>query len=148
MRIFLDANVLFSAAQTDGAVRALIARLHESDHRLVADAHVWEEARRNLVARYPSRLSVLDALTSTIAIFPLRGGDQDPESQDPEPRTSQGPETLPVDDKDKLVLAAAITLDCRALITGDRTHFGHLFGKAVQGVAIYSPTLAARSLVR
>ena len=145
MRIFLDANVLFSAAQTDGAVRALIARLHESGHRLVADAHVWEEARRNLVARYPSRLSALDALTSTIAIFPLRGGDQDPESQDPD---SQSPESLPVDDKDKPVLAAAITLDCRALITGDRTHFGHLFGKAVQGVAIYSPTLAARSLVR
>ena len=140
MRIFLDANVLFSAAQTDGAVRALIARLHESGHRLVADAHVWEEARRNLVARYPSRLSALDALTSTIAIFPLRGGDQDPESQ--------SPESLPVDDKDKPVLAAAITLDCRALITGDRTHFGHLFGKAVRGVSIYSPTLAARSLVR
>lgn len=140
MRIFLDANVLFSAAQTDGAVRALITRLHESDHRLVADAHVWEEARRNLVARYPSRLSALDALTSTIAVFPLRGGGQDPESQDPE--------SLPVDDKDKPVLAAAITLDCRALITGDRTHFGHLFGKAVRGVTIYSPTLAARSLVR
>ena len=140
MRIFLDANVLFSAAQTDGAVRALIARLHESGHRLVADAHVWEEARRNLVARYPSRLSALDALTSTIAIFPLRGGDQDPESL--------SPESLPVDDKDKPVLAAAITLDCRALITGDRTHFGHLFGKAVRGVTIYSPTLAARSLVR
>lgn len=145
MRIFLDANVLFSAAQTDGAVRALIARLHESGHRLVADAHVWEEARRNLVARYPSRLSALDALTSTIAIFPLRGGDQDPESQDLE---SQSPESLPVDDKDKPVLAAAITLDCRALITGDRTPFGHLFGKAVRGVTIYSPTLAARSLVR
>ena len=135
MRIFLDANVLFSAAQTDGAVRTLITRLHESDHRLVADAYVWEEAKRNLVARYPSGLSALDALTSTIAICPLRGGDQ-------------GPESLPVDDKDKPVLAAAITLDCRALITGDRTHFGHLFGKAVQGVTIYSPTLAARSLLR
>lgn len=46
------------------------------------------------------------------------------------------------------MLAAAITLDYRALITGDRTHFGHLFGKAVRGVTIYSPTLAARSLVR
>lgn len=134
MRIFLDANVLFSAAQTNGAVRMLVTRLHESNHRLIADAYVWEEAKRNLVARYPSGLSALDALTSTIAIVPLRG--------------DQGPEALPVDDKDKPVLAAAITLDCRALITGDRTHFGHLFGKAVQGVTIYSHTLAARSLLR
>ena len=133
MRVFLDANILFSAAQTDGAVRKLITRMHESDHQLVADEYVWEEARRNLLARYPSALPALDALTPTIKIFPLRGGDQ-------------GAGSLPIDDKDKPVLAAAITLHCHALITGDRTHFGHLFGTAVQGVTIYSPTLAARSL--
>ena len=135
MRIFLDANVLFSAAQTAGAVRKLIARLHESEHQLVADAHVWEEARRNLVARYPSALPALDALAETIEIFPLHGGDRD-----------RGVGALPVDDKDRPILVAAINLDCRALVTGDRTHFGHLFGKAVQGVTIYSPALAARSL--
>ena len=135
MRIFLDANVLFSAAQTDGAVRKLITRLHESEHRLVADAHVWEEARRNLFARYPSALPAVDALSETIEVFPLYGGDQ-------------GVGGLPVDDKDRPVLAAAITLDCRALVTGDRTHFGHLFGTAVQGVTIYSPSLAARSPLR
>ena len=134
MRIFLDANVLFSAAQTEGAVRKLVTRLHKSDHQLVADAHMWEEARRNLLARYPSALAALDALTRTIRIFPLRNTDQSAES-------------LPIDDKDKPVLAAAISLGCDALITGDRTHFGHLFGTAVQGVTIYSPKLAARSLM-
>ena len=133
MRIFLDANVLFSAAQTDGAVRRLITRLHESDHQLVTDAHVWEEARRNLLVRYPAALPALDALIPTIRIFPLRGGDE-------------GAGSLPIDDKDKPVLAAAITLHCHALITGDRTHFGHLFGTAVHRVPIYSPKLAARSL--
>ena len=134
MRIFLDANVLFSAAQTEGAVRKLITRLHESDHQLVADAHVWEEARRNLLARYPSALAALDALTPTIRIFPLRN--------------DQSAGSLPIDDKDKPVLAAAVSLGCHALITGDRTHFGHLFGTAVQGVTIYSPKLAARSLLQ
>ena len=137
MRVFLDANVLFSAAQTAGAVRTLITRLQESDHRLVADAHVWEEARRNLVARYPSALPALDALNDTIEIFPLYGG-----------FGVGGVEDLPVDDKDRPILAAAIALDCHALVTGDRTHFGHLFGKSVQGVTIYSPALAARSLLR
>ena len=134
MRIFLDANVLFSAAQTAGAVRKLITRLHESDHQLVADAHVWEEASRNLLARYPSALATLDALTPTIRIFPLRN--------------DQSAGSLPIDDKDKPVLAAAVSLGCHALITGDRTHFGHLFGTAVQGVTIYSPKLAARSLLQ
>lgn len=137
MRIFLDANVLFSAAQTAGAVRKLIARLREAEHQLVADAHVWEEARRNLITRYPSALPALDALTEAIEIFPLYGGDRD-----------RGVEGLPVDEKDKPILAAAIALDCRALVTGDRTHFGHLFGKAVHGVTIYSPALAARSFLR
>lgn len=135
MRIFLDANVLFSAAQSDGAVRTLITRLHESDHQLVADAYVWEEARRNLVSRYPSAIAELDALTQMIRILPFHGADQHTAS-------------LPVDPKDKPVLAAPIALHCDALITGDRTHFGHLFGTAVQGVTIFSPLLAARSLLR
>ena len=134
MRIFLDANILFSAAQSDGAVRRLMTRLHESGHQLVADEHVWEEARRNLLARYPPALPALDTLTPKIRIFPLQGGDQ-------------GTSSLPIDDKDKPVLGAAIALDCNALITGDRTHFGHLFGTSVQSVTIYSPLLAARSLL-
>ncbi len=45
-------------------------------------------------------------------------------------------------DKDRPVLAAAIRLRCDALITGDRTHFGHLYGKAVAGVLVLSPTEA------
>lgn len=135
VRIFLDANILFSAAQTDGAVRKLVNRLRESDHRLVVDAFVWEEARRNLLARFPTALPALDALTPAIQLVPLQGKDQ---------RAGD----LPVDDKDKPVLAAAIALGCDALVTGDRTHFRHLFGTAVQGVKVLSPTLAARSLLR
>ena len=50
--------------------------------------------------------------------------------------------------KDKPVLTATITLHCGALISGDRTHFGDLFGTSVQDVTIYSPSLAARSLLR
>lgn len=123
---------MFSAAQSDGAVRELIGRLRESGHQLFADAYVWEEARRNLVARYPSALPTLDALAGTIEIFPRRG---------------EGVGDLPVDEKDKPVLSAAIALQCAALITGDRTHFGHLFGTAVQGVTIHSPALAARALL-
>lgn len=39
------------------------------------------------------------------------------------------------------MLSAAINLGCGALVTGDRTHFGHLFGTPVQGVTVYSPVV-------
>ncbi len=48
MRIFLDANILFSAARADGAVRQLLALCEDRGHELWADAYVLEEARRNL----------------------------------------------------------------------------------------------------
>ena len=58
MRIFLDANVLFSAAKSDGAVRQLLTLLEKSGHECCVDGYVIEEARRNLVAKAPDRLSL------------------------------------------------------------------------------------------
>jgi hypothetical protein len=45
------------------------------------------------------------------------------------------------------VLAAAIRLECDALVTGDRTHFGAFYGKTLGDVTIYSPRLLAEALV-
>jgi hypothetical protein len=68
MRIFLDANVLFSAAKTDGAVRRLLGLLVDAGHECWADAYVVEEARRNLMAKAPSRASVLDSLLARMHV--------------------------------------------------------------------------------
>ena len=62
MRVFLDANILFSAAKTAGAVRELLSRLEAHGHVLCADAYVVEEARRNLLAKGPEALASLEAL--------------------------------------------------------------------------------------
>jgi hypothetical protein len=51
MRVFLDANILFSAAKSDGAVRALVRLLVESAATSWADAYVVAEARRSLLAK-------------------------------------------------------------------------------------------------
>ena len=51
MRIFLDANVLFSAARPSGAIRQWVLMLHALGHSLVADDYVAEEARRNVAAK-------------------------------------------------------------------------------------------------
>ena len=54
--------------------------------------------------------------------------------------------TLPLAEKDRPVLAAAIRLRCSVLLTGDRTHYGALFGKVLHGVTIHSPRSIAETL--
>lgn len=134
MRIFLDANLLFSAAKTDGAVRRLLALAREAGHELCADAYVVEEARRNLAAKAPDGLMTLDTLLPTLRIGPAQLPDAFLAS------------SVSLPEKDLPVLQSAIRLGCAALVTGDRTHFGALYGKTVQGVTIHSPASIAKAL--
>jgi hypothetical protein len=50
-------------------------------------------------------------------------------------------EELPIelDSKDRPVLLAAIAASVDYLLTGDRTHFGHLYDSKVRGVRILLP---------
>lgn len=72
MRIFLDANVLFSAAKSDGAVRLLVRRLLDAGHECLADEYVVTEARRNLAAKGPEMLVALDALLAQVDVAKAR----------------------------------------------------------------------------
>ena len=47
----------------------------------------------------------------------------------------------------RAVLLAAIQLQCDALVTGDRTHFGSGYGKTFEGVTIPSPRSIAESIL-
>jgi hypothetical protein len=133
--IFLDANVLFSAAKSDGAVRRLLAALERAGHECWADGFVAEEARRNLAAKFPDGLAVLEALLASLRLAPIQATD---------PALSGA---LPVAEKDRPVLAAAIRFHCDALVTGDRTHFGGLYAEAIHGVTIHSPRSIAEALL-
>jgi len=55
--------------------------------------------------------------------------------------------TLPLPEKDRPVLAAAIRHGCAALVTGDRSHFGALYGRTIRGVRIHSPRSLAEELL-
>ena len=136
MRIFLDANILFSAAKSDGAVRRLLELLIAAGHECWADGYVAEEARRNLAAKFPGGLTALDLLLSRIHVAAVHAPDAALE------------DTLPLPEKDRPVLAAAIRHGCQALVTGDRTHFGRLYGKTVHGVTIHSPLSLAEALLK
>ena len=135
MRIFLDANILFSAAKSEGAVRQLLARLIEAGHECCIDGYVVEEARRNLTAKAPGTLVALDALLAQMRCAPV---------QPAEAELDAAP-GLP--EKDRPVLAAAIRQRCAALVTGDRTHFGRLYGKTIRGVTIHSPRSIAEEVL-
>jgi predicted nucleic acid-binding protein len=127
MRIFLDANILFSAAKSAGAVRELLARARAAGRILYADEYVVAEARRNLQAKAPAAMAAFETLLTQIRIAAFQANDLAPDVAG----------RLP--EKDRPVLAAAIRLKCDALVTGDRTHFGALYGRSVSNVAIHSP---------
>jgi predicted nucleic acid-binding protein len=135
VRIFLDANVLFSAAKSDGFVRRLLDLLFVDGHSLCADAYVIEEARRNLAAKGSTGLPALAALVTRMDVAPRQA----------HPSTLTALSALP--DKDRPVLAAAVQMRCDALVTGDRTHFGRLYGRTIAGVTIHSPRSLAELLL-
>jgi predicted nucleic acid-binding protein len=134
VRVFLDANIIFSAAKSAGAVRELLARAEAAGHTLCADAYVAAEARRNLESKAPEAILALDALLTRIEVAGFEASS-----------VPAGVAAL-LPAKDQPVLAAAIRTRCHALVTGDRTHFGVLYGRVVEGVAVHSPRSLAVAL--
>jgi len=126
MRIFLDANILFSAVKSDGAVHAFVAMLLDAGHECWVDGYVVDEARRNIMAKAPGRLPHLDGLLSRLRMSAVA------------PAAARA-EVDGLPEKDRLVLAAAIAVECDALVTGDRAHFGKFYGRLLVGVMIHSP---------
>lgn len=138
MRVLLDANILFSAAKSDGAVRALLRMLVERGHECCADAYLLAEARRNLENKGKESLDVLDSLLAFLHVAAV----QPPMAEaNPEDATASLPE------KDRPVLSAAIALGCDALVAGDRTHFGPGYGRTFRGVTIHSPRSLAEYIL-
>lgn len=135
MRIFLDANVLFSAGKSNGAVRAFLVQLKSSGHVLVADGYVVGEARRNLEAKLPTALKDFEDFMKQVEASDGTCGSLLPVEIAPE---------LP--EKDRPVLAASIHHQCQVLLTGDKTHFGPLYGRRIEGVEVHSPASFALKL--
>jgi len=122
-RIFLDANVLYSAAYIE---QSKLGNLWRLGGELLSSAYAIEEARRNLAHDRPEALSRFVRMLEDIEIAP-------------EPAESILPESVRLAEKDRPILAAAIHSLSNYLITGDRTHFGDFYGKSIQGVLIVPP---------
>ncbi|HLJ30634.1 MAG TPA: PIN domain-containing protein [Candidatus Angelobacter sp.] len=120
-RLFLDANVLFSAAYRSNAG---LLRLWKLDNvRLCTSRYALEEARINL--NDEAQRERLAGLSMELEFF-------DAAMQDL-------PDDISLPDKDAPIMLAAIAAGATHLLTGDMRRFGVYFGKKVEGIFIISP---------
>lgn len=120
-RLFLDANVLFSAAYRPDA--GLLAFWKLRDVKLCSSRYAVEEARENLDETAQKRR--LEKLVRHVELFEAAG------------RELPGEVSLP--EKDVPILLAAMEARATHLITGDMRDFGAYFGTRVKGILIVPP---------
>ena len=131
MKVFVDANILFSAADPGSASRLLLDALRKRA-AVVVNEHVWEEARRNVALKRPALTQALAELKPRLHFTALLANVSDT--------------GLP--DKDLPVLGGAAASRCTHLWTGDRRHFGSLYGQTIRGTLIVSGGQLADQLER
>ncbi len=121
--LFLDANVLISAAWKEGGEIAQIWQMEGV--RLITSNYVMGEVQRNLhQVRQIERLRVLMRSVQIISIEKL----------------PDIPEAIALPEKDRPILAAAVHAQADHLVSGDKRHFGSWYGKSIRGVRITAPT--------
>lgn len=131
-RFFLDANVIFTAAHNpDGNGRALFSLAGEQQLELITSRYALEEAARNIAVKYPECAAEFNTLIARLLLV-----------AEPSQGEIKLAATHSLPDKDVPILAAAIAARASALVTGDRRDFGHLYGAAVEGVAVLTPAQA------
>jgi predicted nucleic acid-binding protein len=129
MRIFLDANILFSAAQPHSRMRAFLEVLFDQAECLT-NAYAIEEARRNLELKCPEGLKALERLAKQCEMVS---------------QLTTGLEVeLPL--KDVPILGGAVAGQATHLLTGDERDFGKFWGKTIQGVKIVPPKMLVQEL--
>ena len=121
MRVFLDANVLFSASNADSNIAQLVDWLSERGTGVSSDLAV-EEARRNLALKRPRWLGEFERIQTILEIVPSA--------------SFALPVALAIEDAP--LLCSAVVAKCDYFVTGDRRDFGHLYGRSVLGVEVIS----------
>lgn len=129
MRVFLDANVLFSASQPGSAFARLIAAAMRHASVLTSDV-ACAEARRNLALKRSSWVATFEGLLEEIEVVP----------------SAVFPLPVTLDEKDAPLLCAAIRARSDYFVTGDRKDFGHLFDTRVHEVTVIAPLRLAEIL--
>jgi len=120
-RLFLDANVLFSAAYRSDTGILELWKLREVV--LCSSRYALEEARANLSNEV--QRTRLVRLAGKVRLFDA--GER------------ELPHGVALPEKDVPILLAAIEANATHLLTGDIRHFGSFFGKRVEGILVLPP---------
>jgi len=127
-RLFLDANILFSAAYRPQASLRRLWTL--GDVELITSSYALEEARAN--RQEPMQRERLEQLVHAMQVIvgfvnrPL-------------------PEGVTLPNKDRPILLAAIDAQATHLLTGDFRDFGLYFDRVLEGVLILPPAAYFRA---
>jgi len=127
LTVFLDANVLFSAAVGGPAFELLWELARRRRIRLATSAQCRAEAMANIERKRPGSMSRLEQVLAEVALVP-------------EPASSLADAArrlLP--EKDAPVLAAALEAGADVLVTGDLKHFGGLMKRDDLPLRVRSP---------
>ncbi len=117
-RLFLDANVLFTAAHNPAGKASLVFELAAKGHwAIVTSGLAMEEARHNLRLKYPACLPRLEMLLKSALIAPVVAGRSCP---------------LDLPAKDVPIFLAAVHTRATHLLTGDLRHFGRFMNTPSQ----------------
>ena len=130
MRVFLDANILFSASNPKWLTSLLLDVL-ELHWKLVTSEFAAQEARRNVAAFSEDLIDGLEKWLARVHILA---------------DTGQASSPLELAEKDRPILDAAISGSCTHLLAGDARHFGMWMGKSVSGVKIVNQRMMTEEL--
>ncbi len=118
LRVFLDANVLFTAACSPNGLSSLLIEIGASGRfALLTSQLAVIEARRNLEVKRPNALPRLDRHLRVVETV-----------TEPGPRDVDRLTPDALAPKDRPILAAAIVARATHFITGDRGDFGPWIG--------------------
>lgn len=120
-RLFLDANILFSAAYRSDAGLLRLWKLKNAT--LCSSRYALEEARINLDEE--AQRTRLHKLSEGIHLV--------------EANQTALPRGVSLPEKDTPILLSAIEAQATHLLTGDVRHFGPYFDKRIEGVRIMLP---------
>ena len=127
--VFVDANVLFSAAIGSRVCRAVLSLPRVE---FLTSDYCLDEARRNLMAKAPPDVvSWLPSAINSMTVVPT-----------PPPFTWKmvAHHLPPAATTDAPILAAAVAAGAQALITGNTRDFGRLMARPVKGLpTVYTP---------
>ena len=129
IRVFLDANVLFTAAHNPDGKAALVIELGVRGYwQLFTSDYALEEAGRNLKRKFPRSLATLDETRPALRISSHHGAI---------------PELTGLAGKDQPIFQAALACEATHLLTGDIRDFGRFMNRPADAHGIRIQTVAS-----